>query len=182
MRFFKRTGILLLTLLVTLAGAFAGTLTARADILYVPDDDFYQEHYTECETVESNYIAVGAGQEVIIYESPISPRKMGTVENGSAVYIYCTYTGKGGTVWGFCDDEIRGWVPMAYLLTLEEYSKRSESGEELVNAAVRIIPDSSREKKAAAFVGTGLALVLVLSLILLFRMKTQKSKRGSKRT
>lgn len=97
---------------------------ARADVIFEPwDDDFFQEHRTECDYHDRNYTTEGPNGDVTIYESPISDRVINTVKNGEAIWIAYIYEGSDGIQWGYTTSTLYGdgWVPMAYLSLIYDY-------------------------------------------------------------
>ena len=68
---------------------------------------------------EEDLIANGPGGSVTIWESPVSDREAGVIENGSEVNVEYTYTDKRGYTWGIVNigGGKTGWVPMDYLVT-----------------------------------------------------------------
>ncbi len=89
------------------------TISAHADVLFEPEDSFYQEHRSECTYVSRQFTANGPEGKVIVYESPESSKVVDTWENGHQATVAYTYEDKGGTVWGVC--ESGGWMPMEYM-------------------------------------------------------------------
>lgn len=88
----------------------------RADVIWEPQDSFYEEHTSECIYEGRSYTANGPDGVVILYESPQSSRQIDTWENGHKVYISFTYEDKQGRLWGVCEEDRKsGWVPMAYM-------------------------------------------------------------------
>lgn len=92
-------------------------LPAQADVIWVPQDSFYEQHSSECEYVGRTFTANGPDGEVILYESPVSAREVDRWENGFAVYISFTYEDESGTVWGVYGEygDQTGWMPMEYM-------------------------------------------------------------------
>lgn len=91
-------------------------LPVRADVIWEPRDSFYEGHASECEYVGRTYTANGPGGKVILYESPVSARKVATWENGHTAYVSFSYEDEKGTLWGVCEEgDKSGWVPMEYM-------------------------------------------------------------------
>lgn len=111
----KRIGSFLLFLVLI---ALVCPLTAQADVIYEPDDNFYQNHYENCTYVNRNFTANGPSGTVTVYKSPESSRVIWTMNNGEAINISYIYTDSEGIQWGICEDwenNLTGWAPMAYL-------------------------------------------------------------------
>ncbi len=92
-------------------------LPVRADVIWEPQDSFYEKHSSECEYVGRTFTANGPDGEVILYESPVSGKVVDRWENGFTAYISFTYEDKGGTVWGVYEEygDQTGWMPMEYM-------------------------------------------------------------------
>ncbi len=94
--FLKRTLVLLLMLVLgsTLMGTFA-----FADVIYTPDDDFYNSHYEEFEYLNRNYYTNGEEGYVEFFKEP-DGSSAGFSKNGNSFLILSTYKGAGGVLWG----------------------------------------------------------------------------------
>lgn len=91
-------------------------LPVRADVIWEPRDSFYESHTAECKYVGRTYTANGPKGEVILYESPVSAKKVATWENGHTAYVSFSYEDEKGTLWGVCEEgDESGWVPMDYM-------------------------------------------------------------------
>ncbi len=102
---------LLLALVVLLAPL------VRADVIYIPEDNFRVEHPGECEDVGKVYETNGPNEEVVIYKSPESAVIEGRLPNGEGVHVYYSYTDRRGNAWGYVEVDVGcGWIPMAYLV------------------------------------------------------------------
>jgi hypothetical protein len=90
--------------------------TARADVIWTPNDNFFTEHYSECENVARFYLANGENGYVTIRKDPLSGKKTGSKENGTEFFVSFTYTDKKGKEWGVVEfDESTGWIQMEEL-------------------------------------------------------------------
>ena len=67
-------------------------MPVKADVIWEPMDDFYEEHREECRYVNRNFTANGPDGEVIVYKSPENPTVVDTWENGFSAYISFVYT------------------------------------------------------------------------------------------
>ncbi len=111
------------------------TISVRADVIWEPEDDFYENHRSECTHVNRQFIAAGPDGVVILYKSPESDKEVATWENGYQTWISFTYEDGQGIVWGFPSgwEEKSGWVPMEYMKVvydsisfMEEHRNRIE--------------------------------------------------------
>ena len=137
----KRTLCLLLALVFVLAL----TPAVRADVIWIPEDPFLEEHMDQCSHHQRGYYAAGPNGTVTVYASPESSAVSKKLPNGEYVFISWAYTDADGIGWGFCEhwgEDLRtdwtGWMPMDYLLLKydhisfqEEFDARivQESGE-----------------------------------------------------
>lgn len=111
------------------------TLSVRADVIWEPEDSFYEEHASKCSYVNRSFTADGPDGTVILYESPESAKVVDTWGNGYQVYISYTYEGSNGILWGVCENESgqTGWVPMEYMKVVYDHiSFQEDYGSEIV--------------------------------------------------
>lgn len=121
----KKTGIVLVCLMMLLVLP----LRVSADVIFVPDDPFYEEHFDACSYLNRGYTANGPEGDVTMYESPESQRVIQVLEQGEAVWISYTYTDPQGNQWGYWEDfrqDIRGWMPMEYLRLVYDHISFAE--------------------------------------------------------
>lgn len=126
----------LFALMLAAALVLSLPLSAHADVIFEPMDDFYESHREECDYVNRSYIANGPDGGLTLYKSPENSHVETTLHNGETVYISHVYTGPDGVSWGCAelwDDDITGWVPMAYVVPIyisvdfmEEFAGRLE--------------------------------------------------------
>jgi len=85
---------------------------AIADVIYEPEDKFYSDHESECQSCERYYVTNGYEGKVIIYTSPKKNKSVAEYENGKTIYVCYTYTDKNDITWGLLDT--MGWFPLDY--------------------------------------------------------------------
>lgn len=110
------------------------TFSVRADMIWEPDDSFYEKHASECNYVNRQFTANGPDGIVIVYKSPQLAEVVDTWENGHRVSIVFTYKDGGGTLWGIYDDYRGncGWVPMDYMeVVYDDISFSQEYGSKI---------------------------------------------------
>ena len=102
------------------------SLTARADTIWEPFGDFYEQHWEECEPINESYLTNSEEGFVTVYESPLSGKEVAKIKNGKAVYVGCVWNDRKGNLWGAVDlhsfkqeegeavsEEVyNGWAPM----------------------------------------------------------------------
>ncbi len=98
-------------------------LPVAADLIWEPDDDFYRREAENCESLGRNYTADGSGGSVDLFKSPVSDKKVATVQNGNEFYVSFTYRDRDGEKWGIVqlDSGIAGWIPMNELAIVYDY-------------------------------------------------------------
>lgn len=110
-------------------------LSVRADVIWEPEDSFYDEHASECHHVNRLFTANGPDGIVIVYKSPEIPEVVDTWENGRKVSILFTYEDGDGILWGVYDNYKGkcGWVPMDYMeVVYDSISFREEYASEIL--------------------------------------------------
>lgn len=133
----KRTFSLLLALVLILALAPA----AFADVIWIPDDTFLNNHLGDCSQHNRSYYADGPDGQVVVYKSPESSIVEKKLPNGELIRISWEYTDDNGIVWGFCEhwneDHITdwtGWMPLDHLLLKYDHiSFEEEFSDRLAN-------------------------------------------------
>lgn len=125
----------------------AAALTAGADVVWSPSDNFFADHYADCVHVGRSYLANGPEGYITIYESPRSSKIVDQFENGNQFYVSFTYTRGKSDEWGVVqfrredgkavtsymnDDGTKtGWIPMKDLLVCyDNYSFVEEHEDE----------------------------------------------------
>jgi hypothetical protein len=93
--------------------------SAQADVIWTPNDDFFEKHYEECEQLGRSYTANGEEGYVEIKKDPRSKETVENVENATEFFVSFTYTDKKGIVWGVVEyDDSTGWIRMEELLII----------------------------------------------------------------
>lgn len=132
----KRVFSLILALVVLLALAPA----VLADVIWIPEDPFLNDHLGDCSQHDRSYYAAGPDGQVTVYKSPENPTVVKKLPNGERIRISWVYTDESGVVWGFCEhwneDNITdwtGWMPLEHLLLKYDHiSFEEEFAERLV--------------------------------------------------
>ena len=107
--------------------------TVRADVIWEPQNTFYEKHRNDCAIVEREYIANGPDGKVIVYLDPETAQEVGSFENGESTWITWTYTDKDGVVWGCPNQMENGWLPMDYMQVVYDYiSFEEDQGDKIV--------------------------------------------------
>ena len=109
--------VLLAVLMTTLP------LSARADMLAEPDNDFYRRNYDKCVALQRSFYANGRSGSVSLKARPGSGGEVLNFENGTVLFIMFTYNNN-GTIWGVTEiwePRKSGWLPMDDLLLKYDY-------------------------------------------------------------
>ena len=122
----KRISALLLMLLLLPGLLLSSGIRAHADVIYEPDDDFYQKHASDCTYVDAVYIVNHPKGKATMYVSPEDAKVVSEFENGERIRVNYSYTDRKGIEWASVTDwrstRKDGWIPMDYLY--EAYSDR----------------------------------------------------------
>ncbi|MBE6996021.1 MAG: hypothetical protein E7429_04765 [Ruminococcaceae bacterium] len=111
-------------LLCALLTVWLLAVTVSADVIWTPDDNFYNTHANQCEYLDRSYYTNGVEGGVVLYEKP-GGRDIAVLENGVALRVSFTYE-KDGTVWGvveYGESRKTGWLDMKDMLLI--YDNRS---------------------------------------------------------
>ena len=87
---------------------------AAADVLWEPEDSFYQKHAEACQLLQRNFYTNGPEGYVNFYRSPENSTVTGQMENGTKLYVYWRYED-----WGYVEEE--GWVSLGDLQLIYDY-------------------------------------------------------------
>ena len=109
-------GLVMLAFLVTVLFI---ARPVQADIIWTPNDDFFNAHYEECEQLERSYTANGEKGYIAIKKNPNSKETVANKENGTEFYVSFTYTDEKDRVWGVVEyDDSTGWILMEELVVI----------------------------------------------------------------
>lgn len=90
----------------------------QADVIWEPNDRFYEQHASECTYHNCSYVVNSPEGGLNLMQSPQSSRVRAQLENGAEVSIYYVYEGSGGE-WGYTEwPSGQGWLPMDSLTRL----------------------------------------------------------------
>ena len=128
------------TLLVVVVLAMAIPLTAGADVLIEPKNEFFERNSNDIVYLRRDFYVNGRNGFVTVVTEPGSKREIGKLENGGIYQIQYTYNHNGG-IWGVIDVEIpgrpyqdwkRGWAPMDdFLVVYDSISFEEDFQDEL---------------------------------------------------
>ena len=117
--------IVLAVLMATLS------ITARADIIPEPDNDFYRRNYSVCVPLQRSFYVNGRDGSVALRTEPGSRSEIAEFENGTILFIMFTYN-RNGAIWGVTEiweTRQNGWLPMDDLLLVYDYISFAEEHE-----------------------------------------------------
>lgn len=111
------TVLLALVLVLTMAPA------VRADLIYIPQSDFLDAHWQECEEIRRVYIA---RTDVTAYENPENGLEEGVLPQGEPVELFYVWTDAQGMEWGYMEYykenvSVFGWIPMCFMALRYDY-------------------------------------------------------------
>lgn len=128
---------------------------AGADVIWTPDDSFYDQHYEDCDYEGRRYYANGADGYVTVMESPEKRNVLDVLANGPVLYVSMTYdkgmSGKWGLVQYVLNDEGQpaedyswdegatvGWIKMEELLSVYDGYSFAEEHRAEIQERVRL--------------------------------------------
>lgn len=90
---------------------FGHPLSASADVIFEPDNDFYGRHSDECTYFNRSCIA---GADTYLWDAPNLVTGGQSAQEGEQIYISFVYTDKDGIEWGLAE-YLDQWILMADL-------------------------------------------------------------------
>lgn len=124
----KRTARLLALLLLVLLLV----PVAHADMLWTPNNSFFEKHHNDCTYLGRSYYANGAEGFVTLWDAPDSRTHVAQYENGTTLHVYWLYEDWGCvSVWND-GKSVDGWVPMSDLVLIyDNISFQEEFGDRI---------------------------------------------------
>ncbi len=99
-----------LALAAALTVAVALMLPVSADVIWTPENRFYEMHREECEYIGRTYEFRGYEGSVPVFDAP-DGKYLGSVENGGTSNVQFLWQGE--QAWGYVEQvAASGWVPM----------------------------------------------------------------------
>ena len=114
-----------LSLLLILVLALSLSAPAFADVLWEPENRFYEKHADECQVLQRSFYVNGESGYVNLFAAPDSSTVNLQLQNGEKVYVYWQYLD-----WGYVEvNNDGGWLPLSELELIYDYlSFESEFG------------------------------------------------------
>lgn len=116
----------ILTCFLTLTLLLALAAPARADMLWEPDNRFYEKHYGECDYLGRQYYANGPEGYITLWDAPNGSSVAAQYENGETLWVYWLYDGWGCISRWEDGEERTGWVEMDHLALVYDYISFAE--------------------------------------------------------
>ena len=125
--------------------ALALSLPAFADVIYVPNDSFYNKNSEECEYFDRRFVAAEGS---CVQVSPENDRIAFELSENVQYNVHLTYTDSKGRVWGCIErdnvfGEGSGWIPLDTLALVYDDVSFSEDHKEEFFDPEGISPDLS---------------------------------------
>jgi len=124
---FSKALVFFLICLVTAAWNFT---FVYGDVIWEPQDSFYEKERENCEYVNRTYFANGGKGYVTVYKNPKSKQVVTDIENGEDIHILFTYKDKSGREWGLTEFKGKGrktgWMLMDELMARYDHLSFSE--------------------------------------------------------
>ena len=117
-------GLFVLLLLFSMEGVMG----VRADVLWEPEDNFYEAHRDDCEIVQRTYIANSEAGLVYSYKAPDNDKKVRFMPNGTKCFIDYVYQ-DGDNLWGVYTDfdkDETAWVWLNQFYVKYDYASFRE--------------------------------------------------------
>ena len=99
------------SVLLALCLCFLLAMSAFADVIYEPEDEFFEKHREECYYENRVYIAAGEEGHATVMKDPKSGKSVKELSNGTEAYVGWIWEGDGG----WAQLEGYGWVRMTEL-------------------------------------------------------------------
>ena len=116
----------LMTMMLALVLVLSMAVTAYADVLWIPENPFLEQHMEDCQRIDRSYRAI---TEVTVYQSPENDKVLWTIPEGDAWGVYYTYQDASGNLWGCVEDfetGEAGWIALAYTELVYDYISFAE--------------------------------------------------------
>lgn len=143
----------LLALLTAVLLLSAVVPSAFADMIWEPENSFYNSHREECTYHDRSYLANGGDGYVTVRTAPGTYSEAANVANGTRFFIQFLWTDKDGADWGVGypagEFDKMGWVPLADMARIYDYRDFEED-----HAAEFQVYDGSGDEVGEALVFT----------------------------
>lgn len=101
---------------------------AFADLIWEPDNSFYERHREECTLVDRDYLVNGPKGYVTVRAAPGSLTEMSNPANGERFHVSYVWQDKDGTEWAEglfrADDAYQeGWAPLSELALIYDFQE-----------------------------------------------------------
>ena len=93
--------------------------TARADVIFEPENDFYKQHQSKILYLGRRFTANGTDGSVLVRDAPGARNEVARLTNGDVIYVQysCLFNGE---YWGYTEG-LSGWVQLDNMLVLYDY-------------------------------------------------------------
>ena len=93
------------------------SVVMNADVIFEPENDFYEQHESQMVDLNRVFIANGEDGYAAVREAPEAKGETYRLQNGKKTFLYysCLYD---GDYWGFSND---GWIQMDQLLVVYDF-------------------------------------------------------------
>lgn len=116
-----------ITALAVLMALLALTVPVRADVLWEPDNQFYEKHRDECEYIGRNYFVNGQEGYATVWDAPGGSMVVDQFENAAILHVYWQYKDWGCvSIWEENGRTKNGWVPMGDLQLIYDHQSFAE--------------------------------------------------------
>lgn len=123
----------LLALLTAVLLMMTAATPAFADVIWEPDNNFYERHRDECVYHDRAYLVNGEKGYAAMRNAPDSLVEIMNVANGTRFYMNFIWTDEDGVQWGigYPEGDIEGWVALSDMAMIYDYiSFKEDHGHE----------------------------------------------------
>ena len=114
------------TMLLITAMLAALTAPACADVLWEPENSFYEKHHEDCEYLGRRYMVNSPEGFITVWDAPDGSRVLGQFTNRSKLWVYWLYENWGVIGHRDGDERIEGWVDMNDMILLYDHTAFAE--------------------------------------------------------
>lgn len=109
-------------------------LVTLLEVSVEPPNSFYSRHSKQCLFLGESFYANGEIGYVSVKKAPDSKKEVAAVKNGEVLFISFLYR-HDGEIWGLtvaseADEPASGWLPMAQLMTVYDYSSFADENQD----------------------------------------------------
>lgn len=114
------------TMLLLTAMLAALTAPACADVLWEPENSFYEKYHDDCEYLGRRYMVNSPDGFITVWDAPDGSRVLGQFTNGTKLWVYWLYENWGIIAYYGEEETVEGWVDMNDMILLYDHTAFAE--------------------------------------------------------